>query len=68
MCSYTPIWGARDQAPFDFFHLYDNHVLLTLNMCDSLFCAAQNSAMLTIPPQLFSKWFDVLNSINCTQV
>lgn len=74
MCFHTPAWGARDQAPFDFFLLYDNHVLLTIkkkkNLCVML-CPVLNrtSAMLTtVPLQLFSKWFDVLDSIDCTKV
>lgn len=74
MCFRTPAWGARDQAPLDFFLLYDTHVLLTIkkkkNLCVML-CPVLNrtSAMLTtVALQLFSKWFDVLDSIDCTKV
>lgn len=73
MCFYTLAWGARDQAPFDFFLLYDNHVLLTINkknLCVML-CPVLNrtsSMLTTVPLQLFSKRFDVLHSIDCTKV
>lgn len=73
MCFYTLAWGARDQAPFDFFLLYDNHVLLTINkknLCVML-CPVLNrtsSVLTAVPLQLFSKWFDVLDSIDCTKV
>lgn len=71
MCSNTPARGARDQAAFGIFLLYDNHVLLTLkDACVMLCCVLhRTSAMLTtLLLQLFSKRFDVLNSIHCSQV
>lgn len=33
-----PCLRARDQAPFDFFLLYDNHVLLTINKKICVWC------------------------------